>query len=148
MDLIYPPVYTASVTVREGVLSLAHQHSYSRLGHRMFKRLFLLATLSFSSQALAEDREKWEGVYERADKRIEVGEWMGIGGGAAVGAGVVMFTMGIAQSDESLGSGSYGDAGGNFLFATSGISVAGTGFAAFALGPTLTASGSIRQAKS
>ena len=147
MDLINSPVYTASVTVREGVLSLAHQHSYSRLGHRMFKRLFLLATLCFSSQALAEDREKWEGVYERADKRIEVGEWMGIGGGAAAGAGFVMFSMGMTRTSVDFNQGCYGDAGGGCLFLTSGISVAGTGFAAFALGPTLTASGSIRQAK-
>ena len=113
----------------------------------MLKPLFLLTTLTVSSQAFADDREKWEGVYERADKRVEVGEWMGIGGGAAVGAGFLMFTSGLAQSGVSFNEGNFGDAGGGFLFATSGVSVAGTGFAAFALGPTLTASGSIRQAK-
>ena len=113
----------------------------------MLKPLFLLTLLTVSSQALAEDREKWEGVYERADKRVEVGEWMGIGGGAAVGAGFLMFTSGLAQSGVSFSEGNFGDASGGFLFATSGVSVAGTGFAAFALGPTLTASGSIRQAK-
>ena len=113
----------------------------------MLKPLFLLTTLTVSSQAFADDREKWEGVYERADKRVEVGEWRGSGGGAAVGAGFLMFTSGLAQSGVSFNEGNFGDAGGGFLFATSGVSVAGTGFAAFALGPTLTASGSIRQAK-
>ena len=112
----------------------------------MLKPLFLLTLLTVSSQALA-SREKWEGVYERADKRVEVGEWMGIGGGAAVGGWLSLFTSGLAQSGVSFNEGNFGDAGGGFLFATSGVSVAGTGFAAFALGPTLTASGSIRQAK-
>jgi hypothetical protein len=113
----------------------------------MSRFLLLFAALVINQRAMANETAQWEGVYERSGKTIKTGEWMGIGGGIAVAAGAGMLIGGGAGAAAGLGSGSGDSAAAGAGTAIGGVVVAGVGYTAFAIGPTLTAGGAMRQSK-
>ena len=130
--------------------------------NKAMKRELLIATaLTFSTIASAEDTAAsaedtaasaedtaiWEGVYARSGKTIKAGEWMGIGGAAGVVVGTGMVIGGAASGGSALAQGDVDGAGGGVGVAVGGIAVGIAGYGVFAIGPTLTAGGAMRQSK-
>ncbi len=113
----------------------------------MLRKSLLLSALALSPTAMADDTARWEGVYERSGKTIKAGEWMGIGGGAAVVVGGAMFIGGAASGAGALADGNLDDASGGVGVAVGGFAVGIAGYSVFAIGPTLTAGGAMRQSK-
>ena len=113
----------------------------------MLRKYLLLSALALSPTAMADNTTRWEGVYERSGKTIKAGEWMGIGGGAAVVAGGAMVIGGAASGAGALAEGNFDDASGGVGVAVAGIGVGAVGYGVFAIGPTLTAGGAMRQSK-
>jgi len=109
--------------------------------------LLCLALFTASTADAADNVAQWEGVYTRAGKTIKAGEWMGIGGGAGVAAGAAMLIGGGAGAVAGVGNLDADQAGSGAGMAVGGIVVAGVGYSIFAVGPAVTAGGSIRQSK-